>query len=386
MSNKDKLIHQIYDAGLDPTLWIDVVAALRQEFDASTLALHSYNTTTKAGFRPVCDGINPDAIHSYVEHFQYLNVFREPAERLLRPGRPAIDRDIVDRDHVLESEFYNDWMKPYGLDLDQVGAKVAQTEGRMTLLSAHFSPIIHAARKDVAISAIATMSPHLARALALNQRLWAAMQTTAAHDLVLDAFDAAAITIDALGRPIAMNAAAEPLFGPDGFLVVERLGAVKFKDDVAQRVFAARFAQLKNEAETVPAPFMAHGAEGEDLRLIWLLPLNRRPLPVLYSAGLHDGDAEIAVGLVLATAPHAPTNVSAEVLRVAYDITDAEAQLLKALVEGDTLDGYARRENRSLHTIRTHQKRLLHKLQVSRQKDLVAKAISVSTLPLKPQE
>lgn len=383
MSLEDDLLNEIYDAALDPALWSQTLHRIKVELDASLVALHSYNLATGEGFSPYSDGLDSAALAPFVEYYQFINTFREPAEKMLTVGESASDRDVVPREDLLRTEFYNDWMKPFGVDPDQLGAKVAQQDRRVTLLGTHYDPSVFTKNEILLRDKFELLAPHVTRALAISKRLWTVSQGGAAQDGVLEMLGAAAIKIDVVGRPIAMNAAAERLFDEDGFFAIERFGVLELKDAKAQKTYAQRVSAMMRKVGAATAPFWTRGADGDDQRLIWLVPLSQKPISILQTSGLLEEENEVGCALVLATSPHEPSTASADILRVAFDITDAEAHLLRSLVEGDTLDAYARRENRSLHTVRTHQKRLLQKLNVSRQKDLVAKAMSATALPLK---
>ncbi len=62
---------------------------------------------------------------------------------------------------------------------------------------------------------------------------------------------------------------------------------------------------------------------------------------------------------------------SVEFLKRYYDLTPAEARLAKLIAEGERLDGIAERLGISVHTARTHLKRVFEKTGVERQAELV---------------
>jgi DNA-binding CsgD family transcriptional regulator len=62
----------------------------------------------------------------------------------------------------------------------------------------------------------------------------------------------------------------------------------------------------------------------------------------------------------------------ADLLRIFYGLTSAEAQLACALAQGETLESYGERQRLTTNTVRTHVKRALAKTGTHQQSQLVA--------------
>src|SRR5205823_8151447 len=56
-------------------------------------------------------GIDPAAIDAYNKHYGRLDPIR-PAVELKSAGTIITDRDIVSKDWLTRTEFYNDWVRP----------------------------------------------------------------------------------------------------------------------------------------------------------------------------------------------------------------------------------------------------------------------------------
>ena len=69
--------------------------------------------------------------------------------------------------------------------------------------------------------------------------------------------------------------------------------------------------------------------------------------------------------------PASRVTLCADTLKSMYNITPAEAELLKALVQGVTLEYYAQSRSRSLHTVKAQLKSLFRKTGADRQVTLV---------------
>ncbi|MPM86347.1 hypothetical protein SDC9_133436 [bioreactor metagenome] len=69
-----------------------------------------------------------------------------------------------------------------------------------------------------------------------------------------------------------------------------------------------------------------------------------------------------------------PADVSVELLRQAFPITQAEAQVLASLIRGETTKDIVVRTGASIHTVRKQISMLMTKMECTRQLELVSKA------------
>jgi len=92
------------------------------------------------------------------------------------------------------------------------------------------------------------------------------------------------------------------------------------------------------------------------------------------SAGLVGAPRE-AVAIYL-TDPRKPVETSEEILQRLFGLTPREASVLRALVEGENLQGVATRLSVGLETVRSHVKHIMETTGASRQADLVRMVLS----------
>jgi DNA-binding CsgD family transcriptional regulator len=188
--------------------------------------------------------------------------------------------------------------------------------------------------------------PHLQRALCLKQRLREAQLASHCALAALDAMGTAVLVLDAgLGLRFATPAG-------------HALHAAQLEPSVPPTL--ARAVRL------VIASASADGAQQcQSLRLA------RKQLAPLALTVSPLADCQPACALMIA---HDPTRTSTSVpaLRQLFDLTQAEAQVGKALAQGATIEEIAARSGISVNTVKTHLHHTYLKTDTRRQGELIA--------------
>ena len=188
--------------------------------------------------------------------------------------------------------------------------------------------------------------PHLQRALCLQQRLREAQLASHCALAALDAMGAAVLVLDAgLGLRFATPAG-------------RALHAAQLEPSVPPAL--ARAVRL------VIASASVDGAQ--QCQSLRLARKQQGPLALTVSP---LADCQPACALMIA---HAPTKTSTSVpaLRQLFDLTQAEAQVGKALAQGATIEEIAARSGISVNTVKTHLHHTYLKTDTRRQGELIA--------------
>ena len=158
-------------------------------------------------------------------------------------------------------------------------------------------------------------------------------------------------------RPIFMNRFAERILEQRDGLTVTPRGLEASRPDEA-RALREAIRQAAN------------GELGGGATIIVSRRTAPRPLAVHIPVTKHS--AEIArEATVFISDPSLPAVLMPDTLCRLYGLTRAEATLAIQLAEGQTLEQAAERSFTSIHTVRTHLKRILLKTDTNRQTDLV---------------
>ena len=182
----------------------------------------------------------------------------------------------------------------------------------------------------------------------------------AAGIAVLDRLPYALIIVDERARVVMMNAAARQAIADGRGLHLENdvLRATRESDD--RQLTAAITAAADATASCLSTTGALRLATCADEMPVLVLPANINVDPLLGRRGL--------AFIVFGGEAHTPHR---ELLVAMYGFTAREAELACALIGGSDLADAARTLGMTIHTARTHLRRLMDKTETTRQGDLV---------------
>ena len=176
---------------------------------------------------------------------------------------------------------------------------------------------------------------------------------------------AAAFTLSGSLRISAMNHAAAKMLGAQ---LGDTLSCLQIRDeDLAALSRAAFGLNRRARADSLPPSQLIRARRLVDDRLVLML------IRLIQRDGAPDG-------ILVATTEVDWSNNATRLLRDAYHLTQAEAEVMVALTESNTLKDIARSRGRSVDTIRTQVKSILTKTEAHGQNDLLRLAISVMNI------
>jgi DNA-binding CsgD family transcriptional regulator/PAS domain-containing protein len=344
-----ELIDRIYDAGMSFDRWPDALTLMADLLGAQDASLGAMAPDALPWiFAPRTD---PEFMRTYAEAYHPLDqVWHGVAARGV--GRATNDAMVMPREALEKSAFHNEWSQPQGYSTI-MGSLILAEHGWRTVL---MTPGRETFEREQ-LRLLRTLAPHLRRAVQMNIRLAQGDLQTEATATLLREMGAAAFVLDADGRVLFANAAAEDLFRSGAVRMVQ--GVVSHGEGVDDlRLAAARCAMGGADASgaVVETPRPRLGP----LRL-QVTPV-RRETPVLA-----PGVAAAIVFDVTGQEPDDPVRR----LRARYGLTAAEAVFALEIVKGDGKPATAERLGISFATARTHLSRIFEKTGVHRQAELV---------------
>jgi len=351
------LVESIYDAGLDPSLWNDVVTGIRDFVGGQACGLFSKDSISKFGVTHYYCGADPHYIQLYSEtHSKF-----DPLTVLPPHGQIVSIPDLVDFEEYRRGRFYQEWMRPQGcsdaanvvLDTSNASCPVM-----MTVLSGR--RMVDPAMKH----RLSFIVPHASRALLINRAIDAKLTLATALADVLDNLTSGVFLLDACCRVVHANSAGHALLAADDVVrsVAGRL--VTSSNEANQRlreVFATGgdVALLAARAHAIPL-ISPHGEH----YVAHILPLSS----VLRNGSERVGDA---VGALLLRAVSLRGQSYGELIARTFDLTPAELRVLLSIVEVGGVPETAAALGIAETTAKTHLHRVFAKTGVSRQADLV---------------
>lgn len=358
-------IVRLYEAASGEGLWnvaLDLIATL---VGAQSLVLFSQLPGAGESSFLGGVGVTPHAMSAYKEYYCARNVLMQHCGPLLNPGVVRTSETICRADTILRSEYYNDFMRPNGQRF-----ALGITADRGDSHAVHLSGFRPPDRNPFGLAeqhVFATLYPHLRQAVRMSAQLESAQTLMASLHTVGDALDKGVALLDARGTVLLCNSLFEQMCAEkDGLQTIRKVVTV---DRASASAFAAVFASA-----------VAGGAGGT----IHVARRSRRPpYSILVSPMLRRVSAIGAVApsasLIVTDAARAP-RIDVLGLQRQFRLTRAEARFVSRLARGVPLQDICHELRISISTGRTHLKRAMAKLGVSRQAELVRVLLTWSPL------
>jgi DNA-binding CsgD family transcriptional regulator len=347
-----ELIDIAYTAAAHPDAWPRFLARLTSLLNAHIVALFVQDLETPGGALSYTHGIAPEWQRAYRDYYAARNVWMVNP-RDLQPVRTSEER--CPTSELVKTEFYAGWLRP----LD-----VAHGVGGTILRDRSLVANITVLRKrgafgDEGRNVIATLIPHLRRALRAYRRLAGAALEERAVLAALDRLPVGVLLVDCSAHPQFVNAEAQRIIALRDGLSITRDG-----------VTAGRPADTRMLRGLIART--AHPGAGGGVMALGrpsaLRALGIEVVPLALAA--HDIRL-LRVIAVFVIDPERRNETHEGVLARLYDLTAAESALAARLAAGDTLRQAAEFREIAQETARTHLKRILRKTRARRQAELV---------------
>ncbi len=359
------LIEEIYSAALRPDGWQRLTEVLSQQLsNAAVLLVLNFPETGRHEFHSV--GLDP----SYLPRLAETIVEALPYS--IRHFQSAMDRFVLLGDfypgiELAGTGLYKSWMRPQGLpplwplghtlcihgELPAGGLSIfRQRQG-----DPPFGPA------DVAFCD--ELVPPLSRAVTFYATLEGVQRERLALGEVLERLPTGVILLDAQRRPVISNGSADRIVGQgDGFGISP---SGPYAHDAREN---ARLQELIADALEAEA-----GREIEATRFLSVSrPSGRRSYPLMVTRLLSPPPGSTTRDAVMAlfiSDPDAGPISATEGLETLYSLTRAEAEIVRLLSEGYSLEEAATRRGVTLNTARSHLKHVFAKTNTNRQGELV---------------
>jgi DNA-binding CsgD family transcriptional regulator/PAS domain-containing protein len=348
-----EIIENIYTAAFEENGWDRIAQNLRVAFGASQIATCAYNwTENKLHFAHSTAG--PSCASRYLNYYHKIELIVPAYKKnpqALKPFRVFSTATVLDRDEYLGSEYFQDFSRDYDMCLPLVG--MLYTPGcNFTHFLVH-RPLGGKEFCSEEYKLLRSLTPHLNRGLRIYRKMEGARSQAARLENVFDAHPAATFMLDAIGRVLALNKAAEELL-TGGQLTVRtgRLMARHPYDDAA-----LQGALRPPQPGLAPAEIMLRAtAHAPGLRLS-ITPVNGGAIPMFF-----DVTRTARTAFVVTAVPLGPT---AEHLIAAHGLSRAEAEVTLLLLRGAKAPQIAAHRDTSIATVNTQLKQIYAKTGVT---------------------
>jgi DNA-binding CsgD family transcriptional regulator len=356
------LIGDIYDAALDPTLWVGVLAESAAFVGGPAASLYSRDVAKRTMAAAYQYGLDP----RYVQLAEQKYIKLDPTALgyfIADIEQPVCTSDVMPYDEFLASRFYQEWGKPQGL-VDTVHAmldKSVTSSAALVVFRHQRDGLVN----DEARRRMRLVVPHFRRAVLIGKVIDLKGAEAASLDDTLDGINAGMFLIDAAGRVVHANLAGHVMLDAADVLRAEK-GRLVVNDPEAVQVLADTFASAGNGdaalgVKGIAVPLFSRNGERHIANVLPLTSGARRRAGVSYAAA-----AALFVYKAGLATPSPP-----EVIAKAYKLTPMELRVLLAVVEVGGVPEVAEALGIAETTVKTHLGNVYKKTGRSRQADLV---------------
>jgi DNA-binding CsgD family transcriptional regulator len=370
-----RLAERAYEAALDPSAWASFLEELSEGLGGAAIQLSlrmrgvelsgSAEATSDPG--PVFRIHLDDRYHSTflrlsIGDFPWASIDRRAVVKGFVRVMEMLDADT----HLEQSEFYREYMEPQGLALESplchvmasaearplAGVVVYRREGCRAFGPADFELL------DLLVS-------HLGRAYRIHCRLGDARHEQHALREVMDRLPSGVILLDKDSRVVLTNRSAEQILAVADGIQLDR-GRPRLADAQQDRAFQ----QLLEEAVRTRA--LRGRSYGKTMSVV--RPSGRRSYASMVGPLLAPPpgtNLREAAAILFVADPEGSQISTTEVLEGLYDLTPAEAELLRLLAEGNSLEEVAGQRGVTINTARSQLKQVFAKTDTRRQGELV---------------
>ncbi len=277
-----------------------------------------------------------------------------------RVGEWRADHQRFDERFVRKSEIYNDFLFKYGgrhMVVGRIGERTTQSEA-----IAFLRPLGAEEYAETEYAFLRSLSPHLIRSATLRARMQTLERQQSASESVVAHLPYGTLWINAAGRIVSLNPQATAILAAgDGLSVRNDKLAVSEPADAERLQYALRMATAMEPRQ---------GQWFAIARRKQSTPLLVSVIPATIPAALDPLCGGPFALLILQDMARQRVSRSAQ-LQVIYRLTPAETRLAEALLENDTIESYALKNDISRNTVRTHLASLFAKTGAKRQAELI---------------
>jgi DNA-binding CsgD family transcriptional regulator len=357
-----ELIGCIYDATLDPSLWIDALGKTARFVGGSSAVLFSKDVRSRAATMAFEYNIDAERRRLYCDRYDMLDP-TTTGHVLAEIGEPVAAADIMPHEELAETPVDPESVRPQGV-VDFVAA-VLDKSATSTVIFGVFHHQRDGVVESKTRSRVQLIAPHIRRAVHVARLvdLRKAEADTLAE--TLDGLSAGMFLIGTDGQVVHANAAGHAILGAGE--VLNAVGGQLVASDVQagqtlRRALAAaahRDVALGRNGITVPLT-----ARNGERHVAHVLPLTA-------GARRRAGMSSTASAALFVRKAALEASPAPEVISKTYNLTPTELRVLLTVVEVGAIADVAAALGVAESTVKTHLRSLFEKTGAGRQADLV---------------
>lgn len=371
MDDRDhQLIERIYDSALRPEAWQGVVLRVSEMLGGSPVMLGFFRPGETSFGPRYAVGLQREFLDTYLEHL--LNDL---------PWSTRSMRNLVDRVapisesfsgvEIESTAFYTEWLKPQGLaPIWPAGHTLVDEAGEPIGGFAVFRAEGQGPFTDEELASVSPFIPHFRRALHVHLALHGARTVQHAVAEALNRLPTGVMLLNKKREVVVRNRGADRIVSQDDGFRLDRNGpcAANARENAALQKLIADAMETHHRGALASTGFLSISR-----------PSGRRPFALMVTPLLAvpaGGVVSDAVVALFVSDPDAGRVSEAEVLAKLYALTHSEAEMVRLLALGLSLEEAASKRGVSMNTARSHLKHAFAKTGTSRQGELVRLVIT----------
>ncbi len=368
MDEADKLdlvISRIYDAAIAPELWPTALATLAEFMGSWAVHYMLWNghENTMPFSASAGDLDVADMERAYGAYYGSIDPRRQLT--LERPAGELIAcHQHFDDNYVAKSEFYNDFLIPFGGRF-VTGTRLIDGGAGTAIIGVHRNAG-QGSFGNTDLAKLDCVVPHLMRAAQIQQKLGNLLLREQSLESALDRVPWGICITDDTGKILALNAFARTVM-QEGDGLGDRHGALS----AVHHSDANELRRLIGEAGLTAAGKARHA--GGSLSV--MRGAERQPLRLLIAP--HRGSEAVSgIGakssvIIFIMDPERNAQAPPQIYARLFGLTDAEAKLTAALASGRSLEECAAMLSKAKNTLRAQLQSVFNKTGTTRQSELV---------------
>ena len=361
------LINDVYAAATDPQHWTVTIRRIVEAVGGSSGQLVSPTAQVLTQLWAT-HGFDPNVMVPYAEYYHEVDLWTHETEALRLPPCTALTGEqMVDEATFLQSEYFNDFLKPN--DFHRIvacfiddGASGARPKTSLSV----YRPPGSKPFGDDAVRLLNLLSPHVRRAVQFHWRIADLEHRRATDTKALERLSVGVILLDETVQVTYMNPAARRFVDRgDGLTIAQgQLTACDSTDAIQLSRLLGQTADATTRVQGCSSGTMAITRSNGSV------PYHLTAMPVPGREVFAVGRKHTAViVLVSERGPSLQGNV--EAVARAFGLSPAETRLLRALVEGRPLKKAAGELGIAVNTAHTQLCNIFRKTHTHRQIDLL---------------
>ena len=366
------LTGEIYDAALNPALWVGVLAKCVRFVGGAGAALFSKDAASKTGDVAYHVGIEPYYRQLYFEKIIKLDPLTI-GQFYAEVEEPVAVADIMAYDEFLQTRAYREWGQPQGIvDVLNVALDKTATSAAMFCVFRHARD---GRVDDEMRRRMRLIVPHMRRSVLIGRVIDLGTAEAASFADTLDGISDGIVLVDAFGRIVHANASGHALLAEGSVLSAAGRKLVANDASAEQALHDVFLAAASGDAAVgvkgIAVPLTARSGERHVAHV----------LPLTSGARRRAGTSYAAVAAVFVHKAALETPSPPEVIARTFNLTPSELRVLLGIVEVGGVPETAMALGIAETTVKTHLRRLYAKTGTGRQAELV-KLVAGFTNPL----